>query len=127
MRRLRGHINENFQDGNLKADARYELAYKRVKKIKGFYVHLIIYILVNAFVFVNGLIKNELKYETFTGWEIYSTPFFWGIGLLAHGLTVFGRNIFFSDDWEERKIKEFMDKDKSQKWELVKGFKSLIV
>jgi hypothetical protein len=36
---------------------------------------------------------------------------------VAHGMSVFGRDLFFGADWEERKIKEFMDKDKNQKWE----------
>jgi hypothetical protein len=42
----------------------------------------------------------------------FSTAIFWGIGLLAHGASIFGRNIIFSKDWEERKISEILDKDK---------------
>jgi hypothetical protein len=43
---------------------------------------------------------------------MFAVWFFWGIGLAAHWLGVFGKNIVFSKAWEERKIKEFMDKDK---------------
>ena len=42
----------------------------------------------------------------------FAVWFFWGIGLVGHWLGVFGKNIVFSKHWEERKIKEFMDKDK---------------
>jgi hypothetical protein len=117
MRKYRTQLFENFQDGNFNPDARYELAYKRVKKIKGFYVHFLVYILINAFIIISSYNRSLFGNEIFFRWETFSTALFWGIGLVAHGLSVFGRNIFFSDDWEERKIKEFMDKDKSQKWE----------
>lgn len=117
MGRFRKHLYENFQDENFNPDTRYELAYKRVKRIKGFYVHALVYLLVNAFIIVSSSSKNDLETAAFFRWETFSTAFFWGIGLLAHGLSVFGRDLFFGSDWEERKIKEFMDKDKNQKWE----------
>ena len=50
--------------------------------------------------------------ESFFEWGHFSTAFFWGIGLLAHWSGVFGKNLIFSKSWEERKIKEYMDKDK---------------
>jgi hypothetical protein len=37
----------------------------------------------------------------------------WGIGLVAHGLRAYGYNPLFGKNWEERKIKEFMDKDRN--------------
>jgi len=117
MGRYRRHLFENFQDENFNGDARYELAYKRVKRIKGFYIHAFVYVLVNAFIILSTFNRSMIGSEVFFKWDTFATAAFWGIGLLAHGLSVFGRNIFFSDDWEERKIKEFMDKDKNQKWE----------
>jgi len=45
-----------------------------------------------------------------------STAFFWGIGLAFHAYGVFGKHLLFSKDWEERKIKEFMEKDKVDHW-----------
>jgi hypothetical protein len=117
MRRYRKQLFENFQDENFNPDTRYELAYKRVKRIKGFYVHALVYVLVNGYSIISGY-NNTMHSDTaFFEWKNLSIAFFWGIGLLAHGLSVFGRNLFFSTDWEEKKIKEFMDKDKSQKWE----------
>lgn len=117
MGRYRKRLLENFQDENFNPDTRYELAYKRVKRIKGFYIHLLIYVLVNGFIIVSSFNRSVLGTEVFFRWETFSTALFWGIGLVAHGMSVFGRDLFFGADWEERKIKEFMDKDKSQKWE----------
>lgn len=117
MGRYRKRLLENIQDENFNPDTRYELAYKRVKRIKGFYIHLLVYVLVNAFIIVSSFNRSVLGSEIFFRWETFSTALFWGIGLVAHGMSVFGRDLFFGADWEERKIKEFMDKDKSQKWE----------
>jgi hypothetical protein len=116
MGRFRKSLFENFQDENFNPDTRYELAYKRVKRIKGFYVHALVYVLVNGFIIISEYNKDLLG-SGVSFRETFSTAFFWGIGLLVHGLTVFGRNLFFSADWEERKIKEFMEKEKKQKWE----------
>ncbi|MBF4472466.1 MULTISPECIES: 2TM domain-containing protein [Flavobacterium] len=117
MRRYRKQLFEDFQDENFNPETRYELAYKRVKRIKGFYIHALVYVLVNAFIILSAFNRSEIGSEIFLKWETFSTAAFWGVGLLAHGLSVFGRNIFFSSDWEERKIKEIMDKEKNQKWE----------
>jgi hypothetical protein len=117
MRRYRKQLFDNFQDENFNPDTRYELAYKRVKRIKGFYIHALVYVLVNAFIIISAFNRSETGSEFFFKWQTFSTAFFWGIGLLAHGLSVFGRDLFFGADWEEKKIKEFMDQDKNQKWE----------
>jgi hypothetical protein len=34
----------------------------------------------------------------------------WGIGLLAHGLSVFAFRGWFGPQWEERKIREYLDR-----------------
>ena len=92
-------------------EERYIKAQKRVKRIKGFYWHLFWYLVVNAFILLTAY-NNSDSWEAFFTFGIFSTAIFWGIGLLAHGMSTFGKNIIFSKDWEDRKIKEIMDKDK---------------
>lgn len=97
-------------------EIKYQEALKRVKKIKGFYTHAIVYIFVNIMiVFLN--VKNLDPGETYFQFKNFMTAFFWGIGLLAHGLSVFVPNWVMGQNWEERKIKEFMEKEKANKWE----------
>ena len=96
---------------NFSEEDRYLRAKKRVRQIEGFYWHLFWYVLVNIFILImiyHGLDNKE------SFWEFghFSTAFFWGIGLVAHWAGVFGKNLIFSKNWEERKIREFMDKDK---------------
>ena len=86
---------------------KYIRAKKKVEKIKGFYVHLLVYCLVNPFLFF-------INYMTSPGywWFLWAT-LGWGIGLCFHALGLFGTNLILGKDWEERKIKEIMNKDKN--------------
>jgi hypothetical protein len=97
-------------------DLRVERITKKVKSIKGFYKHLMAYALVNLFLLALKYFTIE-NGETFLELSTFSTAFFWGIGLSFHAANVFGKNIFLGDDWEEKKIKEFMDKNQNTKWE----------
>lgn len=104
-------------------DESYNLAYNKVKKIKGFYSHLRIYLIVNVIIIVSNLnrdfIGNYFHVNGLFDWHTYSTAIYWGIALLIHAFTVFGPDIFFNKDWEQKKIQEYMDKDaqNKNKWE----------
>jgi len=98
-------------------DVHYVNAYRRMKRIKGFYVHLSIYLLVNIFLIaVNGSERAE-DGENFWHWKTFTMAFFWGIGLVGHGLTVFCRDVFFGKNWEEKKIQQIMKSSNRGKWE----------
>ncbi len=86
---------------------KYQRAKKRVKEIKGFYFHLMIFILVNALIIFAKYMQNE-TYET---GNVFGMAM-WGLGLTAHGLSVFLPGILFGRDWEERKIREYMKKNR---------------
>ncbi len=96
-----------------KNSEKYAKAKKRVDEIKGFYTHFTIYLLVNAFLLASASgIFGGLDSLHFPMWAHFTTPFFWGIGLAFHGLYVFQFKSSTFRKWEERKIKEFMDKDR---------------
>ena len=97
---------------NYKKEDAYLRAQKRLKNIKGFYWHAFWYVVVNIFLFVMVLSNSDGNIWHF---GTFSTPLFWGIGLGFHALSVFGKNLFFGKAWEDRKIKEFMDKDKKHR------------
>lgn len=97
-------------------EVKYQQAFKRVKRIKGFYTHLMIYIVINAGILIANYSSNGHN-ENFWEWQNFSTAFCWGIGLLAHGMSVFMPNMLMGKDWEERKINELMEKEKNNKWE----------
>lgn len=92
---------------------KYKQAKKKVKEIKGFYTHLTVYILVNIFLILlnTGLFSRGTFDLDLSSWSDFSTPFFWGIGLFFHGLYVYQDSFGFLKNWEQRKIKEFMEKE----------------
>ncbi|UPQ78400.1 2TM domain-containing protein [Flavobacterium azooxidireducens] len=101
---------------NTQEEINYQEALKRVKKIKGFYTHAIVYIIVNIMIVIIN-VQNLNEGESYFQFKNFMTAFFWGIGLVAHGLSVFMPNWIMGQNWEERKIKEFMEKEKNKKWE----------
>ena len=90
---------------------RYQRAQKQVENIKGFYGHLVSFVFVMFFLVVINL-KYSPQYLWFF-WPMLG----WGIGLLFHGLKAFNYSPFLGKDWENRKIKEFMDNEKQNKYE----------
>ena len=90
-------------------DERYFKAKKRVEEIKGFYGNLAAYIVVNTGLLVVNLLTSP-KHLWFY-WPMIG----WGIGVAIHGMKVFNYLPFLGKDWEEQKIKEFMDKEKENK------------
>lgn len=101
---------------NFLQEQNYIRAKKRVKAIKGFYIHLLVFILINIFisgVIIFGLIQSGYTLvDTFSNFGVYSTWVFWGIGMFFHWLGVFGFKTFaLGKDWEEKKIKELMEKE----------------
>ncbi|PTS88393.1 histidine kinase [Flavobacterium sp. HMWF030] len=98
---------------NLNEEDKYYLAKKKVESIKGFYGNLTSYIGVNAIlIFIN--LYTSPEYLWFF-WPLI----WWGVGVVFHGLKVFEVFPVLGKEWEEKKIKEFMDKEKESrdKWQ----------
>ena len=87
-------INENIA---------YNKAKKEVENLKGFYANATIYVVI-----ISALVYINLRYTPEFYWFFF--PMFgWGIGVVFHAVGVMG----FGKSWEEKKIKEFMSKEKS--------------
>ncbi len=82
-----------------------EQAIMYVRDIKGFYTHLIIYVLVIAILFVLNLIRKPDHF-----WVIWPA-IGWGIGILFHGLNVFEVFNFFGPKWEKHQIDKRLRRD----------------
>jgi hypothetical protein len=94
-----------------KEESNYLKAQKKIEEIKGFYGNLASYVVVNI-----GLVILNLVTSPEHLWFLYPA-LGWGIGVVIHGVNVFNYMPFLSTDWEERKMKELMDKEKSNKWQ----------
>lgn len=101
---------------NYRQEHSYMKAKKRVKVMKGFYIHFIIYILVNIFlsgIIIFGLMQSGYDFsDAITNFGFYSTWLFWGIGLFFHFMGVFGfKSLGLGSNWEEKKIKELLEQE----------------
>jgi uncharacterized membrane protein len=84
------------------------LAIRRVRRKRGFFVHLTVYLIVNAFLWcmwalsASGITAGYgwgmMRGAAFP-WPVFTTVF-WGIGLVFHGLGVFA----FHGGWEQKEI-----------------------
>jgi hypothetical protein len=93
---------------------KYARVQKRVTEIKKFYKHLTFYLLIN-FLFIGRRIYKDIMQgdsflEAFTAIENYNFFFWWSVFLIFHAAKVFGFPNLFNKDWEERKVKEYMNK-----------------
>jgi 2TM domain len=79
-----------------------ERAKRRVAAIKGFYIHLAVFVLVIAGLAVVNLVTGK-------PWWVLWVVLGWGIGVLGHAVGVYGRTPKVVENWERRKLEQLMD------------------
>lgn len=85
---------------------KYFRAKSKVAKIKKFYTSLISYVIFISFLAALNYYVNGLSYPWFL-WAAFG----WGIGLFFQGMKAFEGYSFFGKEWEERKLKKFMEEE----------------
>lgn len=94
-------------------ESKYLRAKERVEEVKKFYTGLLSYVVFITFLGGLNYYIDGWNYPWFL-WAAFG----WGIGLIFQAIKTFGLNPFFGKNWEERKIKEFMqDDEQSNRWE----------
>ncbi len=101
-------INKMRKDYRI--EYKYAKAKKRVEKIKGLYIHLIVTVLI-----IPVLIFINLKFVPSYHWFYFPTIGMF-LGLFFHWFGIFGiEKIGLGKDWEEQKIKEFLENNSNGK------------
>jgi hypothetical protein len=81
----------------------------RVRKIRDFYTHLVVYVVIN-------LMLVGIWYFTSGGFPWFIFPVVgWGIGLFFHWYSVYVEDGILGRNWEDKKVKELMDKERTKK------------
>lgn len=107
-------------------ETRFMSAKRRVARIKGFYKHLMVYLISNiilllgkttiiGFVLSKGV--EDPNFFLWLEWNIIMTPVLWGIVLLVHGIYVFRfQSVSLKElkpkalrEWERRQIEKYME------------------
>lgn len=84
---------------------KYQEAQKHVRAERGFYINLVTFLIINAFLIIFNYITSP------GNWWFYWVTLGWGIGLAFQAWGVFGKSQMFGSDWEEKKIQKYMDKN----------------
>ncbi|MCR8668512.1 2TM domain-containing protein [Aestuariibaculum sp. M13] len=104
----------------MSADNRNQEAFlkaeKKVYNLKVFYIHLVGYFILVALLVYNLYIMHG-PYKDFFFWFDIIVLVAWTVFISIHGRHVFRGEIIFKKNWEERKIKEFLEKDRINRWE----------
>jgi hypothetical protein len=79
-------------------------ARRRVSELRGFYVHLAIYVVVITGIALINWVTNP------DYWWVVWPMIGWGIGIGAHAVAVFFEGSLLGPEWEERKTRELLDK-----------------
>ena len=82
------------------------LALAHVRKLKGFYSHLIRYIVIVGCLAIFNFIKSPAYF-----WVIW-VAFGWGLGVLFHGLRVFQLSPFDTAEWEKKQVEKYLNRKK---------------
>lgn len=82
---------------------KYLAAKAHVAALKGFYIHLTVFVAVMAGLFA-------VDYGSGGSWWVQWPLIGWGLGVLGHAYLVFSPSRPAATTWEERKIKETMAK-----------------
>ncbi|WP_420572690.1 2TM domain-containing protein [Kordia sp.] len=110
---------EIIEDKDHEKAQAYLRAEKKVKNIRGFYVHLLVYLCVNLFISIKKIMRNldngETFNEAFFDFGTFIVWLAWGIGLAFHAYSIFVKNGILGSEWEERKIREYMGREDQHK------------
>ena len=81
------------------------IALAHVRKVKAFYLHLTQYLIVIPILAAINLVG----YPSY--WWFVWPALGWGIGLAAHGASVFGAVGLFDGAWEKRQVEKYLGRD----------------
>jgi hypothetical protein len=93
-------------DESVQSDDAYRRARRRVRMLRGWQIHALVYVCVIATLWLVYGFTGQSRFP----WPMAPT-LGWGLGLGIHGLVVWLGTSRKSRDWEERKIEQYMKED----------------
>lgn len=104
--------------------SKYNRAKRRVERLRAFYTHLTVYVIINTIITIIKINRNLNLGETFADafydFATLASWLLWGIAIAIHAFSVFGLPLILGKNWEEDKIEQYMEQDseyKSQQYE----------
>lgn len=94
-------------DGQASQDIRADeaLALAHVRKVKGFYLHLLNYAAVIGFLALLNLVTTP------TYWWFFWPALGWGLGVVFQAIQIFGPHPFLGPEWEKREVERYLGRN----------------
>ncbi|MCV6629029.1 MAG: 2TM domain-containing protein [Flavobacteriaceae bacterium] len=99
---------------NYQKEDRYLRAEERLKKVRGFYVHFLVYICTCFFVIVVQGIEDS---KSLLDFDTYAIVVFWGFGIGIHALETFMSNWKMIKAWETQKLQQYIAQEEAHRKE----------
>jgi transcriptional regulator with XRE-family HTH domain len=97
------NLNPNLNPApNTTVNADEEAAFRHVREIRRFYWHLARYVIIISGLAIFNFIKSPN--HIWVMWPALG----WGLGILFHGMRVFGTMPFMNADWEKRQVEKYL-------------------
>ena len=94
---------------------RYLRAKKKMEMQRKFYKHLVVYLVVNIVIssvkIYDYMSEGDTFQEALFTLDTYLTWLIWGLFVLLQAVKTFKTDVFLGADWEERKIREYMNEN----------------
>jgi len=104
--------------------AAHAKATRKVTLIKGFYRHLVLFLIFIIFLLINAVIVNRGGASFFGPIDFIPTIFYWGpwgLSIVIHGIIAFDVvALLAGKGWEKKKVEKMMEDEKEQEttlWE----------
>lgn len=92
---------------------------KRIVKLKEFYKHVAVYVVVHLFIIGRRVYLDVSHGDTFiealTSGGNYRLFFWWSVFLILHAFKIYRLDFLFGKNWEQRQIAKEMNNDKIDK------------
>lgn len=112
-------VKDHFLNEENSSAAKYERAKAKVARIKRFYDHALVYLVLNiilyvlrhkfVFILVSKDALGNPEFLDWINWNVYGTTIVWGIILVIHGILVFSKISWYMKKWEEQKIQKYLN------------------
>lgn len=95
--------NETTKDETTNVQTAQErIAFKKAQRLRGYYLHLLMYLVINV-----GCIAINLLTSPDKLW-FFGALLFWGLGLIVHTLTIFVLDKYFTGEWELAQVEKLL-------------------
>lgn len=101
---------------DFKKEEEYYTAYRKMRALKNFYIHLCIFLIINMINLILVLFVLQNRNENFWIWLASTVLVTWSIVIIIEGWSIFGSRMLFTKSWEDRKIEAYLKED-DQIWE----------